>query len=113
MSTSIPGGSTTFTCSASTLGDGDSIIGIQWQLNNTPLVILGLDNVADVFLPQTSTGLLTFSSISQDLNMTNVTCLANLTSGHVVISERTAILLVQGWLGALDLTVPVYLYSNL
>ena len=94
--TSVPGGSAIFSCSASTLGGGDSIIDIQWQLNNTSVEMLGLDSVADVFIPQTSTGILTFSSISQDLNMTSVTCLANLTSGHVVISERTAILLVQG-----------------
>ena len=58
--------------------------------------MLGLDGVADVFIPVTSTGILTFSSISQDLNMTSVTCLATLTSGHVVISVMTSILLVQG-----------------
>ena len=96
MFTAILHGAGRFTCSGSALATTDRVIDIQWQLNNTPLEKLGLDSVEDTFFPQSSIGLLIFSNVSQDLNMTNVTCLATLTSGHVVISVMTSTLLVQG-----------------
>ena len=97
MVTSIPGGSATFSCIGHpSLGGADSIIAIQWQLNDMSLEMLGLDGVEGTFTPQLSIGLLLFSNVSQDLNMTIVTCLASLRSGSVVISDETAILLVQG-----------------
>ncbi len=89
---SVQGGVARFFCSADTI----TITGVQWLLNGTALQDLNLSNVNTVFSNDAGiqTGLLAFTNLPLEYNMTCIVCIANTSSG--VIESNNVSLVIQG-----------------
>ena len=83
------GGEATFICIASTM----PIMNLEWHVNGESLSSLQLSNVVQLF--SHGVGTLRFDNVTVDYNDTRVQCLATTSSGEVVASTNST-LLVQG-----------------
>ena len=93
---SVPGGRAIFLCMSSAPFSNGGIRRFQWLLNDTLLEDFGISNVEmSVLEVNGGIGTLTFSNVSQHLNMTRIKCIIEFRSGHEM-GSASAVLLVQG-----------------
>lgn len=88
---SVPGGDAVFRCASS----GQTTVRIQWLINGTPLESLNLMNVTEEFTSiGDGVGILYFTNLPEDYNMTRIQCEATLSSGSTSLSINGVILLI-------------------
>ena len=86
---STPGGRARFLCFA------PHISGVQWLVNTSALQDLNLRNVPATFSNITDLGVLEFSDLPLEYNMTRINCSVNSSSG-MIASPNEVLLLIQG-----------------
>ena len=92
---SISGGSAEFNCISGSI----KAVGVEWLVNGTPLENLNLSNVTTVTTEfAVGFGVLTFTNLPVEYNMTRITCMQMFTSSTIV--NCTSLLLLQGTLAA-------------
>ena len=91
---SVPGGVAVFSCAK-----GQQISGVQWLVNDTALQDLNLRNVSASFSDRLHMGILQFSDLPLEYNMTRIKCSVSTSNSEVIESERDVLLLIQGGIG--------------
>ncbi len=86
----VPGDRATFPCSQS----HDLLPGVQWLVNGSALESLNLSNVTELFSDALHSGVLVFTALSLEYNVTSINCRATTTLGMMISTD--ALLLMQG-----------------
>lgn len=93
---SVPGGNATFICSSPSGARGNTITKVQWLVNGSLFDPLDLLNVSTDFFPfSNGFGILSFTNLPVEYNMTTIRCRAYF-GFRTLTSNNATLLLLQG-----------------